>query len=287
MVQHHKRAMFMGIELLYLVLLYLCTYTGGTCTCIYTCTCTILLQNSNVKFPNEVQTYRLTGVVTYGRAGNAPHYMAFVRSMKDCNQWFVANDSQVNTWYQLWPSSDVQKHNNYTMQVVPVSLATVLMQEPTMLFYEQKPGIVTYMYIIHVSIYSVIITLISEYQLLLSLHECERLRGSWWLDDQVHMHTLYITRTMLSNNSGYKHNVSLFFNKPLDNWDLHVTHSTGSSQGIHCKCILHRVYMYIMWLFCMLARKGLYSALSSSASICKKATQESLLGIERYVYMYM
>ena len=68
---------------------------------VYNYTVSYCSQNVNVKFPNEVHSYRLTGVVTYAKAGNAPHYMAFVRSIKDTNQWFAANDSQVNNNFNL------------------------------------------------------------------------------------------------------------------------------------------------------------------------------------------
>ena len=76
-------------------------YICHVCMHMYIRTCTqkyvlsYCSQNVNVKFPNDVNGYRLTGVVTYVRTGNASHYMAFVQSIKDINQWFAANDSQV------------------------------------------------------------------------------------------------------------------------------------------------------------------------------------------------
>ena len=92
-------------------------------------------------------TYSLTGVVVHTRISETcGHYRAFVRSTKDSTQWFSVDDLKVHglcmvsTYFGIH-AAQPSLTSFATHAGNPVSVATVLLQEPFMLFYQAQEGI--------------------------------------------------------------------------------------------------------------------------------------------------
>ena len=62
--------------------------------------CIVLLTECECKV-SKLSTQLHTNLSCHVKAGNAPHYMAFVWSIKDANERFAANGSQVNNKFNL------------------------------------------------------------------------------------------------------------------------------------------------------------------------------------------
>ena len=156
-------------------------------------------------------SYKLRGMVIH-RGSEKGHYTAVFWSSVDPTQWFYVNDAEVGIkQYRL---SIVQhctciymkkqcKHNY--MQVTPISVATALLQDPYILYYELHEGL------FHHRIYIVICTCthnIIEQRTIIygvwygtigvqatpSLRECQALYGQQWLTDEVFTSIMYMCR---------------------------------------------------------------------------------------------
>ena len=112
------------------------------CGCVYfyrvsASNAKVQVQNAWLKIPGcHDGTYKLSGMVVHRQLSlKLGHYVAFVRSLSAPDQWFYANDSQVqeyniNNYYIYIGTSNL-------FQVTPVSIASVLLQSPYMLFYSK------------------------------------------------------------------------------------------------------------------------------------------------------
>ena len=126
--------------------------------------------------------YKLVGVIVHEQLDKSHgHYKAFILS-RASNQWIFVNDSQVFKLKKIVIMKLISDNN--IVQVMPVSIATVLQQSPYILFYELQ-GIATFflptasacLYIAFYHTDEVIPTL--------SLWSCAHLPGSAWLNDDV------------------------------------------------------------------------------------------------------
>ena len=79
-------------------------------------------------------SYKLVGIVVHRTLlKKSGHYVSYFRPQTNNMQWFYCNDNQV---CQLLRSTPNCRVNFCPPQVLPVSAATVLQQQPYLLFYE-------------------------------------------------------------------------------------------------------------------------------------------------------
>ena len=91
-------------------------------------------QNLCLKVGNR-QYYALTGVVVYTSLADSGHYTAYFLSSQQ-KQWFHANDSLVCEEYIREQINAQFRILSLLQQVTPVSITTVLQQDPYLLIYQ-------------------------------------------------------------------------------------------------------------------------------------------------------
>ena len=103
--------------------------------------CPILLpiQESVLHVAGQKITYKFVGIVVHHPLlQNCAHYVSYFRSHTNSLQWFYCNDHQVFVIHCEAFCKAVVQPCMWSPQVLPVSAATVLQQQPYLLFYDES-----------------------------------------------------------------------------------------------------------------------------------------------------